>query len=104
MSQVISCALYCKRNNKHAEDNSLADAEGGKCCVHAVHIKTQNCTDNPNTQRGNAACCVTKNRHTSNLAELQLVTQETREALKKNGGHRTHFATMASMNKILAII
>ena len=59
MSQVISCVLYCKQNNKQTEDNSLADAEGGKCCAHAVHMKTQNRPDNPNTQRGNA-CCATR--------------------------------------------
>ena len=60
MSQVIFCALFFKQKNKQTEDKSLANAEGGKCCAHAVHIKTQNRPDNPNAQRGNAACCSTK--------------------------------------------
>ena len=84
MSQVIFCALFFKQKNKQTEDKSLANAEGGKCCAHAVHMKTQNRPDNPNTQRGNTACCATKkSTHSSNLAELQLVTQETRDFFKK---------------------
>ena len=64
MGQVISSALYGKQNNKQTEDNSLADAEGGKCCAHAVHMKTQNRPDNPNTQGGNAAMLCDKKINT----------------------------------------